>query len=37
VVVIDANSYKPVTTIEGFKLPWGIVTYPKSYGSLGLP
>jgi YVTN family beta-propeller protein len=37
VVVIDANSYKPVQTIEGFKLPWGIVTYPRSYGSLGLP
>jgi YVTN family beta-propeller protein len=37
VVVIDANSYKPIQTIEGFKLPWGIVTYPRSYGSLGLP
>ncbi len=37
VVVIDANSYKPLTTIDGFKLPWGIVTYPRSYGSLGLP
>jgi len=37
VVVIDANSYKPVGTIEGFKLPWGIVTHPRSYGSLGLP
>jgi len=37
VVVIDANSYKPVQTIEGFKLPWAIVTYPRSYGSLGLP
>jgi YVTN family beta-propeller protein len=37
VVVIDANSYKPLGTIEGFKLPWGIVTYPRSYGSLGLP
>jgi YVTN family beta-propeller protein len=37
VVVIDASSYKPVGTIEGFKLPWGIVTYPRSYGSLGLP
>jgi DNA-binding beta-propeller fold protein YncE len=36
-VVIDANSYKPLGTIEGFKLPWGIVTYPRSYGSLGLP
>jgi YVTN family beta-propeller protein len=37
VVVIDANSYKPLQTIEGFKLPWGIVTYPRAYGSLGLP
>jgi YVTN family beta-propeller protein len=37
VVVIDAISYKPIRTIEGFKLPWGIVTYPRSYGSLGLP
>jgi YVTN family beta-propeller protein len=37
VIVIDANSYKPLGTIEGFKLPWGIVTYPSSYGSLGLP
>jgi DNA-binding beta-propeller fold protein YncE len=37
VVVIDANSYKPLGTIEGFKLPWGIATYPRSYGSLGLP
>jgi hypothetical protein len=26
-----------VQTIDGFKLPWGIVTYPRSYGSLGLP
>jgi DNA-binding beta-propeller fold protein YncE len=37
VVVVDANSYKPLQTIEGFKLPWGILTYPRSYGSLGLP
>jgi DNA-binding beta-propeller fold protein YncE len=37
VVVVDANSYKPLQTIEGFKLPWGVVTFPKSYGSLGLP
>ncbi len=37
VVVIDANSYKALGTIEGFKLPWGIATYPRSYGSLGLP
>ena len=37
VVIIDANTYKPVRTIEGFKLPWGIITYPRSHGSLGLP
>jgi YVTN family beta-propeller protein len=37
VVVVDANSYKPLRTIEGFSTPWGIVTYPRSYGSLGLP
>jgi len=37
VVVIDANSYQRIGTIEGFKLPWGIVTYPRSFGSLGLP
>ena len=37
IVVIDPNSYKPITTIEGLRLPWGIVTYPPSYGSLGLP
>ena len=37
IFVIDANSYQPITTIGGFKLPWGIVTYPRSYGTLGLP
>ncbi len=37
IVAIDANSYKQIGTIEGFKLPWGIVTYPRSYGSLELP
>ena len=37
IVVVDANGYKPLQTIEGFKLPWGIVTYPRSYGSMGLP
>jgi YVTN family beta-propeller protein len=37
VVVVDANSYKSIGTIEGFKLPWGILTYPRSFGSLGLP
>ena len=37
IYVIDANTYQPVSTIGGFKLPWGIVTYPRSYGTLGLP
>jgi YVTN family beta-propeller protein len=37
VLVIDANSYKVIQTIEGFKMPWGIVTYPRAFGSLGLP
>jgi YVTN family beta-propeller protein len=37
VYAIDANSYEVLRTIEGFDLPWGILTYPKSYGSLGLP
>jgi DNA-binding beta-propeller fold protein YncE len=37
IFVVDPNSYRPIGTIEGFKLPWGIVTYPRSYGSLGLP
>jgi DNA-binding beta-propeller fold protein YncE len=35
--VVDANTYKPLQTIPGFKLPWGIVAFPRSYGSLGLP
>jgi len=35
--VVDPNSYHVITTIEGLNLPWGIVTYPRSYGSLGLP
>jgi YVTN family beta-propeller protein len=37
IVVIDANSYQPIKTIDGFDMPWGVVTYPRSYGSLGLP
>jgi YVTN family beta-propeller protein len=37
IYVIDATSYHPITTIGGFKLPWGIVTYPRAYGTLGLP
>jgi YVTN family beta-propeller protein len=37
VVVIDANTLEPVKRIEDKKLPWGIVTYPKSLGSLDMP
>jgi YVTN family beta-propeller protein len=37
VYVIDATSYKPIKVIGGFHTPWGIVTYPRAYGSLGLP
>jgi DNA-binding beta-propeller fold protein YncE len=37
IFVMDPNSYRAIGTIEGFKMPWGIVTYPRSYGSLGLP
>jgi len=35
--VIDANTYQPIATIGGFQTPWGIVTNPRSFGSLGLP
>jgi len=37
IYVIDAKSYQPIRTISGFQTPWGIVTNPRSYGSLGLP
>jgi DNA-binding beta-propeller fold protein YncE len=37
IVIVDPNSYKQVGTIEGINLPWGIVAYPRSFGSLGLP
>jgi YVTN family beta-propeller protein len=37
IFVIDANSYRPITVIGGFQTPWGILTYPRAYGSLGLP
>jgi YVTN family beta-propeller protein len=37
VEVIDATTYKVTSTLPGFNLPWGIVTYPKSYGSLDAP
>ncbi len=37
VEVIDAQKYAPIKTISDLKLPWGVVTYPKSYGSLDQP
>jgi DNA-binding beta-propeller fold protein YncE len=37
IVIVDPNSYKQVGSIGGINLPWGIVTYPRSFGSLGLP
>lgn len=37
IVVIDAKTLEPVKRIEDKKLPWGIVTYPKSIGSLDVP
>jgi YVTN family beta-propeller protein len=37
IYVIDARTYQRMQTIEGFHLPWGIVTFPRSFGSLGLP
>lgn len=36
-VVIDANSLKEVTRITDLQLPWGIVTWPKSVGTLDAP
>ena len=37
VVVIDAVTLKPIKRIEDKKTPWGVVTYPKSVGSLDWP
>lgn len=37
IVIVDPNAYKQIGTIQGIQLPWGIVTYPRAYGSLGLP
>ena len=35
--VVDAKTYAPMKTIPGLELAWGVVTYPKSYGSLDAP
>lgn len=37
VYVIDANTYQTLKILSGFQTPWGILAYPRSYGSLGLP
>ncbi|MGQ0619123.1 MAG: YVTN family beta-propeller repeat protein [Panacagrimonas sp.] len=37
VVVIDVKTLEPVRRITDKKLPWGIVTWPKSVGSLDTP
>jgi len=37
VTVIDVATRQAVATLTGFKQPWGIVTYPKSEGSLDAP
>jgi YVTN family beta-propeller protein len=37
VVVVDAAKLEPVEHIADKDLPWGIVTYPKSMGSLDRP
>ena len=37
IVVIDADKLEVTKRIEDMELPWGIVTYPKSMGSLDEP
>jgi YVTN family beta-propeller protein len=34
VEVIDAQRYAVIEKLPGFKLPWGVVTWPRSFGSL---
>lgn len=36
-VAIDATTYKILKVISGLQVPWGVVTYPKAYGSLDTP
>ncbi|CAG9168235.1 hypothetical protein LMG23992_01063 [Cupriavidus laharis] len=35
--VIDPKRYEVVDTLQGYKMPWGVVTYPISVGSLDAP
>jgi YVTN family beta-propeller protein len=37
IVVIDADALEPVKRIADTQLPWGIVTWPKSAGSVDRP
>jgi len=37
VVVVDAQTLQPTKKTPAGKMPWGIVTYPKSIGSLDAP
>ena len=37
VVVIDAKELKVTKRIGGQKMPWGVVTYPRSVGTLDAP
>jgi len=35
--VIDAQDFTPILTLPDLTLPWGIVTYPSTHGSLDEP
>jgi len=35
--VVDAVGLKPLQSIGGFKMPWGIVAYPNTSGTLDVP
>jgi YVTN family beta-propeller protein len=37
VQVIDAGRREVAETLQGYKLPWGVVTFPSSVGSLDAP
>ena len=37
IVVIDANKLEVTQRIANKGMPWGIVTYPKAFGSLDQP
>jgi YVTN family beta-propeller protein len=37
IVVIDANKLEVIKRIPDQEMPWGIVTFPKSMGSLDRP